>query len=309
MIDGFRRGFFGVSDVSPWLSLAVVGGELRRSSRAIACACCASATRCAELRPQRGSGSRVVEWRQAPAQCVAGAGASAGQAAVLGGLRPCAARCAGAASGAGDASASSDATALPAPPRRCSRRGGSRPRPRQRGRRRQAWPASSDAPAPSRAAALRRRRPACRARGSAPRCVCRSARVNPAAGASASARRSIPGEPGGARSAKQRSPACAAAPAAAARAVAAAVSKTRRRAAGAERASPRGPPLRRRAAGELAPGCPGLASSGVVRFECQASSAAWRSPGPCQRSCAPAPRPLGRARRVGTCASCGALRG
>ena len=26
MIDGFRRGFFGVSDVSPWLSLAVVGG-------------------------------------------------------------------------------------------------------------------------------------------------------------------------------------------------------------------------------------------------------------------------------------------
>ncbi len=26
MIDGFRRGFFGVSDASPWLSLAVVGG-------------------------------------------------------------------------------------------------------------------------------------------------------------------------------------------------------------------------------------------------------------------------------------------
>jgi ABC-2 type transport system permease protein len=25
MIDGFRRGFFGSSDVSPWLSLAVVG--------------------------------------------------------------------------------------------------------------------------------------------------------------------------------------------------------------------------------------------------------------------------------------------
>src|SRR5215203_1669509 len=24
MIDGFRRGFFGTSDVSPWLSLAVV---------------------------------------------------------------------------------------------------------------------------------------------------------------------------------------------------------------------------------------------------------------------------------------------
>jgi ABC-2 type transport system permease protein len=25
MIDGFRRGFFGVSDASPWLSLGVVG--------------------------------------------------------------------------------------------------------------------------------------------------------------------------------------------------------------------------------------------------------------------------------------------
>ncbi|MDN3545161.1 ABC transporter permease [Kinneretia asaccharophila] len=25
MIDGFRRGFFGISDVSPWLSLAIVG--------------------------------------------------------------------------------------------------------------------------------------------------------------------------------------------------------------------------------------------------------------------------------------------
>jgi ABC-2 type transport system permease protein len=25
MIDGFRRGFFGSSDVSPWLSLAIVG--------------------------------------------------------------------------------------------------------------------------------------------------------------------------------------------------------------------------------------------------------------------------------------------
>jgi ABC-2 type transport system permease protein len=28
MIDGFRRGFFGASDVSPWLSLAVVAGSL-----------------------------------------------------------------------------------------------------------------------------------------------------------------------------------------------------------------------------------------------------------------------------------------
>jgi ABC-2 type transport system permease protein len=27
MIDGFRRGFFGVSDTSPWLSLAIVGGS------------------------------------------------------------------------------------------------------------------------------------------------------------------------------------------------------------------------------------------------------------------------------------------
>ncbi|GAB4036197.1 MAG: ABC transporter permease [Rubrivivax sp.] len=27
MIDGFRRGFFGASDVSPWLSLAVVAGS------------------------------------------------------------------------------------------------------------------------------------------------------------------------------------------------------------------------------------------------------------------------------------------
>ena len=28
MIDGFRYGFFGVSDVSPWLSLSVVGVAL-----------------------------------------------------------------------------------------------------------------------------------------------------------------------------------------------------------------------------------------------------------------------------------------
>jgi len=27
MIDGFRHGFFGVSDVSPWISLAVVGSS------------------------------------------------------------------------------------------------------------------------------------------------------------------------------------------------------------------------------------------------------------------------------------------
>ncbi len=28
MIDGFRYGFFGQSDVSPWVSLAVVGTTL-----------------------------------------------------------------------------------------------------------------------------------------------------------------------------------------------------------------------------------------------------------------------------------------
>jgi ABC-2 type transport system permease protein len=28
MIDGFRYGFFGASDISPWFSLAVVGGCL-----------------------------------------------------------------------------------------------------------------------------------------------------------------------------------------------------------------------------------------------------------------------------------------
>jgi ABC-2 type transport system permease protein len=28
MIDGFRYGFFGVSDVSPWISLALVGAAL-----------------------------------------------------------------------------------------------------------------------------------------------------------------------------------------------------------------------------------------------------------------------------------------
>jgi ABC-2 type transport system permease protein len=28
MIDGFRFGFFGKSDVSPWLSVSVVGGSL-----------------------------------------------------------------------------------------------------------------------------------------------------------------------------------------------------------------------------------------------------------------------------------------
>jgi ABC-2 type transport system permease protein len=27
MVDGFRRGFFGVSDVSPWVSLGIVGAS------------------------------------------------------------------------------------------------------------------------------------------------------------------------------------------------------------------------------------------------------------------------------------------
>jgi ABC-2 type transport system permease protein len=35
MIDGFRHGFFGISDVSPWTSLAVVGGSL-----AVVCGLC-----------------------------------------------------------------------------------------------------------------------------------------------------------------------------------------------------------------------------------------------------------------------------
>jgi ABC-2 type transport system permease protein len=35
MVDGFRHGFFGVSDVSPWISLAIVGTSL-----AVVCALC-----------------------------------------------------------------------------------------------------------------------------------------------------------------------------------------------------------------------------------------------------------------------------
>ena len=35
MIDGFRHGFFGTSDVSPWLSLAIVSAAL-----AVVCAIC-----------------------------------------------------------------------------------------------------------------------------------------------------------------------------------------------------------------------------------------------------------------------------
>ncbi len=33
MIDGFRYGFFGVSDVSPWTSLAIVRHDRRRARR------------------------------------------------------------------------------------------------------------------------------------------------------------------------------------------------------------------------------------------------------------------------------------
>ena len=32
MIDGFRRGFFGKSDVSPWLSLGIVAAALLLAS-------------------------------------------------------------------------------------------------------------------------------------------------------------------------------------------------------------------------------------------------------------------------------------
>ena len=35
MIDGFRYGFFGQSDVSPWLSLAVVGASFAVTALAL----------------------------------------------------------------------------------------------------------------------------------------------------------------------------------------------------------------------------------------------------------------------------------
>ena len=48
MIDGFRHGFFGVSDVSPWLSLAIVGHVLRAALAVTARSPAASAaTSCA----------------------------------------------------------------------------------------------------------------------------------------------------------------------------------------------------------------------------------------------------------------------
>jgi ABC-2 type transport system permease protein len=48
MIDGFRRGFFGASDVSPWISLAVVP-SCRPNSRA--CRACAATS--VSMRPGR----------------------------------------------------------------------------------------------------------------------------------------------------------------------------------------------------------------------------------------------------------------
>ncbi|MBK6853070.1 MAG: ABC transporter permease [Burkholderiales bacterium] len=52
MIDGFRHGFFGVSDVSPWISLAVVGGSLVVVS-AITLRLLASGTSCGRERGAR----------------------------------------------------------------------------------------------------------------------------------------------------------------------------------------------------------------------------------------------------------------
>jgi ABC-2 type transport system permease protein len=49
MIDGFRYGFFGVSDASPWLSLGIVGTAWLVVS-ALPSTCCASATRSAAER-------------------------------------------------------------------------------------------------------------------------------------------------------------------------------------------------------------------------------------------------------------------
>ena len=52
MIDGFRRGFFGLGDVSPLLSLAVVGGSFVAVS-AIALRMLATGYSCARDKPQR----------------------------------------------------------------------------------------------------------------------------------------------------------------------------------------------------------------------------------------------------------------
>ena len=45
MIDGFRFGFFGVSDVSPWLSFGVVGISHLCWCQALRCICCARVTK------------------------------------------------------------------------------------------------------------------------------------------------------------------------------------------------------------------------------------------------------------------------
>ena len=60
MIDGFRRGFFGVSDVSPWISLAVVGASFALVARHARCSCCASATSCATELPARRRIARIM---------------------------------------------------------------------------------------------------------------------------------------------------------------------------------------------------------------------------------------------------------
>ena len=60
MIDGFRHGFFGVSDVSPWTSLAVVGGSLAVRLRRCACTCCGSGYKCATERPELPSAPPVA---------------------------------------------------------------------------------------------------------------------------------------------------------------------------------------------------------------------------------------------------------
>ena len=68
MIDGFRHGFFGVSDVSPWISLAVVGDArfvVRSRDRAGAAAqrLQAAALTHVPVMPARAAGSGSVRLR------------------------------------------------------------------------------------------------------------------------------------------------------------------------------------------------------------------------------------------------------
>ena len=58
MIDGFRHGFFGTSDVSPWLSLASSSAQPGGGLRRCACTCCGSATRSATEFAGETDGSR-----------------------------------------------------------------------------------------------------------------------------------------------------------------------------------------------------------------------------------------------------------